>query len=144
MPKKQVYLVVLAALVGGICLYVNRDWFSRRPIQITHRFHAFGGRFDRAGVAPLMFEFNCRLKLTSIKVVSASEGTNKKPAHALWQLVSESNSVPTRGFLYGMNVPGMRPVYKGTVAEPLDPSQKYRILIEAGSAKAQHDFDLNP
>jgi hypothetical protein len=91
-----------------------------------------------------MFEFNRRLKLTSIKVVSAGDAaTNKFPA-PLWEMVSDSNSVPTRGFLYGMAVPGMRPARKGAIAQALDPDQKYRLLIQVGSQSAAHDFDLNP
>ena len=142
MTKKPIIVVTLILLIGAVCLYVNRDWFSKPPIQISHRFHAFGGRFDNGGgVAPLMFEFNRSLKLTSIQVVAAggASGTN-----VLWHMVSDSNSVPTRGFLYGMKVPGMRPWLKGSIAAQLDPDQKYRLLIKAGSVHAEHDFDLNP
>lgn len=138
-------LVTLVALIGGLCLYVNKDWFARRPIQITHRFHPFGGRFDNGGgVAPLMFEFNQKLKLTSVKVVSVTEALTNKYPHVLWEMVSDSHSVPTRGFLYGMKIPGMRPAYKGVIAEPLDPDQEYRLLIRASSLTAEHNFDLNP
>ena len=145
MSQKQAILLTLVALIGGFCLYLNRDWFARRPIQITHRFHPFGGRFDTGGgVAPLMFEFNRKLKITSVNVVSLTDAMTNKFPHSLWRLVSDSNSIPTRGFLYGMNVPGMRPAFKGVKAEPLDPAQKYRLLIQAGSTKAQHDFDLKP
>ncbi len=145
MTRKPILLVTLVALIGGICFYVNRDWFAKRPIQISHRFHAFGGRFDAVGgIAPILFEFNRPLKLTSIKVVCAPEALTNKFPHALWEMVSDSNSVPTRGFLYGMNVPGMRPAFKGVIAEPLDPAQKYRLVVQAGSLKAEHEFDLNP
>jgi hypothetical protein len=144
MTQKPILLVTVAMLCAGLLLYVNRDWFKRRPIQISHRFHAFGGRFDRAGQAPLLFEFDRKLKLTSVKVIPlAGLQTNKFP-HPIWQMVSDSNSVPTRGFLYGGAVPGMRPALKGAVADRLDPAQKYRLLLEAGSAKAEHDFSLDP
>ncbi len=144
MTKKPLLVVTLLIAIG-ICVYVNRDWFARRPIQISHRFHPFGGRFDNAGgVAPIMFEFNRKLKLTSVKVVSATEALTNQYPHVLWQMVSDSNSLPTRGFLYGMNIPGMHPAYKGVVAEPLDASQTYRLLIQAGSVKGEHDFGLNP
>ncbi len=145
MTKKPLLLVTLFAVIGGICLYFNRDWFSKRPIQISHRFSAFGGRFDPSGgIAPIMFEFNRTLKLTSVKVISATEALTNKFPHALWEMISDSNSVPTRGFLYGMKIPGMRPAYKGVIAEPLDPAQTYRLLVQAGSQKAEHEFDLNP
>ena len=143
LPKQPTtILLVLAALLSGVLVYSYGDWFHRHPIQITHRFHAFGGRFDTGGVAPLMFEFNAKLKLTSVKVVVLGDPSTNSTAHTLWHMVSDSNSVPTRGFLYGMDIPGMRPSLSGVIAEPLDPTQKYRLLIEAGSIKAQHDFDL--
>lgn len=91
-----------------------------------------------------MFEFSQKLKLKDVKVVSAAEALTNKYPHALWEMISDSNSVPTRGFLYGMNIPGMRPAYNGVIAEPLDPSQKYRLEIKAGSLRAEHEFDLNP
>ena len=145
MPKRTTtFLLVLSALLGGILVYNYGDSFRRRPIQITHRFHAFGGRFDSAGVAPLMFEFNAKLKLTSVKVVPLCDLLTNKLAHPIWHMISESNSVPTRGFLYGMDIPGMQPSVSGAIAEALDPTQKYRLLIESGSLKAQHDFDLAP
>ena len=144
MPRQPTtILLALAGLLGGVLVY-NGDWFHRHPIQITHRFHAFGGRFDAGGVAPLMFEFSARLKLTSVKVVALGDTLTNSTVHTLWHMVSDSNSVPTRGFLYGMDIPGMRPSFGGVIAEPLDPTQRYRLLIEAGSIKAQHDFDLVP
>jgi hypothetical protein len=38
----------------------------------------------------------------------------------------------------------MRPAVKGAVAEPLRPGVKYRLLIQAGSEKAEHDFVPRP
>jgi hypothetical protein len=145
MAQKRILLAALGAALVGIFIYANRDWFFKHPIQISHRRNPFGGRFDPgAGPAPLMFEFDRRLKLTSIKVISVSEAENSKIPHALWQMISDSNSVPTKGFTYGMAVPGMRPVYKVLTVDPLDPAKKYRLLIEAGSLRAQHDFSLDP
>jgi hypothetical protein len=144
MTQKQILLVTLAILGGGLFMYEYRDWFSARPIQISHRFYAFGGRFDSGGKAPLMFEFDRKLKLTSIKVVSIADALTNKYPHALWTMTSKSTSVPTRGFLYGMDVPGMQPAVNGVSAEPLEVEGKYRLMIQAGSLKAQHDFDLDP
>lgn len=143
MTKKQTLFTILVVLMGGFVLYLNRDWFLKPPIQISHRFYAFAGRFNNEpGTVPVMFEFNRKLKLTSVKVIAVSDQQTNQHPHALWNLVSESNSVPTRGFLYGMNVPGMRPAYEGTAAEPPELGVKYRLLLQAGSFKAQHDFTL--
>jgi hypothetical protein len=144
MAKKPIMLVALLAVIGGIFLYINKDWFKRRPIQISHRLYRFGSRFGGEGSpAPVMFEFDRRLKLTSLKVVAVWEAATNKFPHAFWQLTSDSNAVPTKGVVYGLDVPGMRPVMKGLTADALDPNQTYRLFVEAGSLKAQHDFTLD-
>jgi len=144
MTKKTFLLIAFAVAVVGAILYLNKDSFGRVPIQISHRFHAFGGRFGSdSAAAPVMFEFNRQLKLTCVKVVPlAAAGTNRF-VQPVWHLVSDSNSVPTKGFLYGTAVPGMRSALRGVVADPLDPSITYRLIIQAGSLKAQHDFALD-
>ena len=145
MTQKNTLLIALLVVVGGLFIYLNKDWFQRRPIQISHRLYRFGGRFRGSDTPiPVMFEFDRRLKLTSIKVVSFADTLTNKYPHPLWHMISSSNSVPTKGVVYGMDVPGMRPAVNGATADPFDPQQKYRLLLEAGSLKAQHDFTLEP
>ena len=144
MTRKYWALLAVALVLGALSLYFNTDWFRSQRIQILHR-SAPSALFRRKRpgnpvTAPVMFEFNRKLKLTDIKVVSVSElATNKYP-QLFWHLVSDSNSVPTRGFAYGISVPGMRPATKGIEPYPLEPGVKYRLLLEAGSTKADHDF----
>ncbi len=143
MDKKQTMLALLLVVIGGLFLYANRDWFQRRPIQITHRLYRFASRFkNQGGPPPVMFEFDRKLKLTSIKIMALDDVLTNKYPHALWHMVSSSNSVPTKGFVYGLNVPGMSAASKGLAAESLEPGQKYRLVIEAGSVKGQHDFTI--
>ena len=124
MAQKPLLPIALLVVIGGFFIYLNRDWFQQRPIQVSHRIYRFAGRFGGADTpTPVMFEFDRRLKLTSIKVL---------------------DSVPTKGVVYGMDVPGMRPAVNGATADPLDPQQTYRLLLEAGSTKGQHDFTLEP
>ena len=145
MDKKQTLLALLLVVIGGLFVYANRDWFRGRPIQISHRLYRFASRFNNAsGPTPVMFEFDRKLKLTCIKVLSVDDVLTNKYPQPLWHMTSSSNSVPTKGFVYGMNVPGMRSASKGVTAEPLDPGQRYRLLVEAGSVKGQHDFSLEP
>ena len=144
MINKRFLLAALAVVLGGLLLYFNKDWFARRPIQISHRYHAFAARFSEGAAAPMLFEFNRTLKLTRVKVFCLDSSPTNTYARPLWQLVSDSNSVPTKGFVYGMNVPGMRPALAGVVADPLEPGLRYRLHVEAGSAKADHDFSLEP
>jgi hypothetical protein len=145
MTKKPILLILVTAVIGGAWLYVNRDWFANDRIQIHTRVVPAGVGLRRleapaAGAAPIMFEWDRKLKLTSVKVIPVAAMETNKYAHEIWHLVSDSNSVPTRGFIYGMRVPGMRPASKGLDPEPLVPGEKYRLFLQAGSLKVEHDF----
>ena len=151
MTKKHVLLILVTVAIAGVWLYVNRDWFATARIQIHTRLVPTAlMRFQRrtkqgaapspAAATPILFEWDRKLKLTSVKVVPLADLETNKYAHETWNLVSDSNSVPTRGFIYGSAVPGMRPATKGLDPEPLVPGEKYRLLLQAGSFKAEHDF----
>lgn len=147
MAKKQWMLIALAVLLGGISLYLNKDWFAKDNIQILSRSRparaGFFGRkkqVDTGDIDPIFFDFNRRFKLTSLKVVSVPESLTNKYPHAYWHLISDSNSVPTKDFMYGSSIRGMRPEVKGAPPEPLEPGVQYRLLVEAGPMKATHDF----
>ncbi len=149
MTKKQWYLIALAVVLGGVSVYLNSDWFAGEDIQIIHRSLARpmfgkGRRPNNSPVDPIVFGLNRKLKLTAIKVVALSDLETNKYPHALWNLVSESNSPPVKSFNYGAAVPGMHPAVKGIAPEPLQPDVGYRLFIEAGSKKAQHDFVPRP
>lgn len=143
MSGKSIFVTIGVVVLAGIALYANRERFMRKPIQITHRLHRFGGRFDDpSGVAPIMFELDRKARVTSIKVVFASEIATNQHAHPLWHLVSDSHTAPLRGFLYGMDIPGMHPAVKGATPDRLAMGPTYRLLLEAGSLKTHYDFDL--
>jgi hypothetical protein len=145
MKKKNILIVVLIILLGGLSLYLNRDWFASEEIQISHRSVSPRRLSKRVPVAKtaansVVFFLNRKVKLTSVKVVLASDIQTNEYPHAIWNLVSDSNSVPVRDFIYGAPIRGMRLAVKGVPADPLEPGVNYRVLIEAGSDKAEHDF----
>ncbi len=145
MTRKVWMLIGLAVLLGGLSLYLNRDWFRKDNIQIYHRSRPLIGAFrrnrpDTSLVNPLVFGFDRSLKLKSIKVVPVSDIQTNKYPHPLWYLISDSNSVPTKDFVYGAQIRGMRPNVKGAVAEALEPGVPYRLFVEAGAFKGEHDF----
>ena len=149
MTKKNWILLALAVVLGSFSLYLNRDWFSGDNIHIYHRSRPARiffrrVRADSSAVNPLLFGFNRRLRLTTLKVVAVCDLETNKYPHALWHLVTESNSVPTRDFMYGMAIRGLHPALKGAQPEPLLPGVKYRLYVEAGSLKAEHDFVPDP
>jgi hypothetical protein len=88
-----------------------------------------------------MFGFDRKLKLKSVQVIPVSDIQTSKFPHAIWYLVSESNSVPTKDLTYGVPVKGMHPKVSGTTPGQLTPGDTYRLLIETTTAqKAEHDF----
>jgi hypothetical protein len=150
MTRKTWMLIALVVVLGGTSLYLNQDWFAKDVIQITHRSRPARATFFRrqrpsdSQVNPLVFGFDRKLKLTSIAVVPLSDILTNKYPHPIWHLVSTSNSVPTKTFYYGERIKGMQPEVKGATADPLEPGVQYRLLVEAGSFKAQHDFAPDP
>jgi len=141
-------LIALAVVLGGFSLYLNKDWFAKDDIHIFHRSRPQRAGFFRrnrpapvdSATDPVLFGLDRKLKLKSVKVIALADlATNKYP-HAIWHLVSESNSVPTKEFSYGAPIPGMHPALKGVHADPLEPGVQYRLVIEADNRKAEHDF----
>jgi len=140
-------LIVLALTLGGLSLYLNKDWFAGDIIQIHHRSRparmGFFRRSKRPAASdtdPVFFAFDRKLKLKSLKVIPVSEIETNKYPHPIWELVSDSNSVPVTEWIYGATITGMRPSVKGATPDPLEPDVKYRLVIEAKTGKAEHDF----
>lgn len=148
MTRKQWMLIALVAVLGGLSLYLNRDWFAGENIHVYHRsLPARAGLFKRKRAAtddslvnPVLFGFDRKLKLTSVQVIPVSDIETNKYPHAIWYLVSDSNSVPVKDLTYGVPVKGMHPKISDTIPDQLQPGERYRLLIETASLKAQHDF----
>jgi hypothetical protein len=149
MTTKNWTLLALTVLLGSISLYLNRDWFAGDNIQIMHRSRPARGAFrrprsDNPLIDPISFWFDRKVKLTSLKIVPvAAIETNKYP-QPIWYLISDSNSVPVKEFTYGMHIQGMHPFFKGVNPDPLEPGVKYRMLVQVGKQKAEHDFVPEP
>jgi len=147
MTKKVWMLVAAAIVLGAVSIYFNRDWFAKDHIQIFDRSRPARGPLasrGRAGnnpaINPIVFGFDRNLRLTSLKVIPVSDIETNKYPHPIWHLITESNSVPIKEFGYDARIRGMHPAVKGDKADPLEPGVKYRLLIEAGPQKAEHDF----
>ncbi len=145
MTKKTLSILGLVILLGGLSLYLNRDAFAPEVIQISHRSIAprdwmKRGPTAKAPANPVVFILNQSLQLTKVKVVTATDAATNKYPHAIWHLVSDSNSVPIKEFIYGTPVRGMKLAVKGVGADLLQPGVDYRLMLEAGSKKLEHDF----
>ena len=151
MTRKHWILIALAVALAGLSFYLNKDWFAKDHIQITHRSRPVRAGFSRRksptadmAVNPIVFGFNHSLKLKSVQVIPVSEIETNKYPHPIWHLISDSNSVPTKTFVYGQSIRGMRPEVPGAAADPLEPGTKYRLLVEAELFMGQHDFVPEP
>jgi len=149
MTTKNWTLLAVAVLLGSLSLYLNKDWFAADRIQLMHRSRPSRGAFrrpraDNPLIDPLSFWFDRKVKLKSLKVIPVLDLETNKYPQPIWFLVSDSNSVPIKEFTYGLGIKGMRPAYKDTHPDPLEPGVKYRLLVEAGNEKIQHDFIPEP
>jgi len=152
MPRlKTVLTVALILGLAGLALYLNGDWFAKRHIQISYRVSPWLKDARRGRVrpgsdlgVPVVFSLDSYYRLTSVKVVIASEIATNKHAHPLWELVTSSNSIPTGSFAYGERLRGMTPAVKGALPDPLEPGVTYRLLIKTRKQEAQHDFTTTP
>jgi hypothetical protein len=151
MTKKQCITLLFALLaVAGVYYYLFLDTRGRPDIQISHTLRADNSALLRRNAGtPLenipkrvIFALQGAYKLTELKVVSISELATNEHALPVWHLVSDSNSIPIRGFFYGERIRGMRSAIKDAAPEPLATNVPYRLYVEAGRLKAQHDFTL--
>jgi len=142
---KNISILCFIVLLAALSLYLNRDRFAPEVIQLSHRSITPRGWFTRGPQSkspanPVIFLINKSLRLNSVKVVIAEDAATNKFPRAIWNLVSESNSVPVKEFIYGSGIGGMHLAIKGVGADQLQPGVSYRILVESGSTKLQHDF----
>ncbi len=130
MNKKNWILIAIAIVLGGVYIIHFSGWFKPKVLAIAHN-----GRFGQ-----MNFTLGNSFKLTSIKVVSVSALESNKYALPVWELTSDSNSVPVKLFYYGQRIGGMKPAIASALPEPLVAGTTYRIFVQAGSLKAQDDF----
>jgi hypothetical protein len=145
MSKKEIVLIFVVLLLGGVYVYFFTNFLEKPTIQILAQIRPGSSRNRssrdaRSSVDPVSFTLDGKYELTSIKVVADGEYQTNKYAHALWHLVSESNSVATKGIIYGMRIKGMESDIAKARPEPLQPNTPYRLLLEAGKYKGETVF----
>jgi hypothetical protein len=148
MSKTKIIAVTILLLgLIGLSLYLNRDYFRKEGIQISHRLSPWmqarrpGARNPNDLGMPVTFMLNGFYKLSSVRVVESTKIETNKYAVPVWRIISDSNSVPTSSFNYGGYIKGMHPEAKGSRPEPLQTGVKYRLTVVTDkNLEAQHDF----
>jgi hypothetical protein len=149
MTKSSIVLVAVLALLGVIYAIYFTDWFEKDTIQIiaTIRPPASARQArtaprarDEAPVYPVTFAFDNKYKLTKVSVLAADDvRTNKYPT-PLWELISDTESVPTKILHYGVAPRGMKPSVPRARPQPLQPDVVYLLRLEAGKIRAETNF----
>ena len=91
----------------------------------------------------MFFALGQPCKLTSVKVLSVPELETNKYAHPVWELISDSNSIPTRTFAYGEHIHGMHPPVKGEQPGTLQMDIPYRLIVQTSQLTGTHDFTVS-
>jgi hypothetical protein len=140
MTKNTITLLVAAVVLAAVYAYYFTDWITPPVIQISPQIRPMRAPRGSTGIYPVTFTLDGKYILTSLKVVPvAALETNKNPL-PLWHLIPGTNSLPTKGFMYGVRIPGMVPAVTNARPQRLVPGIKYRLLIQSGRAKGQADF----
>lgn len=151
MAKKQWILLAVLVLLAAVYVCAFTHWGRRPAMQISHtansRQKGLVGPRVRAGAintAIMTFNFDRPYQFTEIKVVRLSDWQTNKSALPLWHLISDSNSVPTRKFNYGVAIGGMKPFVPKAWPKPLEANVTYRLFLTAGNIQGQNDFTPPP
>lgn len=138
MRKKDIFLIGVLLVVGGVYIHYFSHWFEKPQIAISASLRPN----RRAGGVLAVFTMNDSFRLTALKVVPLEGGKINPLASPVWNLASDSNSVPMRAFRYGQPIRGMKPVLKGVHPDPLLPGTEYRLMVSAGDVTASKDFKM--
>jgi hypothetical protein len=139
MQKREIIWIAVLVLVLGAYYHFFGGRFAAKQIVIHASLRP--SRRAAAPVFPVCFTLNGDFKLTSVKVVPLDDDGQVNPATVpVWNLISDSNSAPVRAFLYGQQIPGMKPALANVQADPLTPGVVYQIQISSGKLSAATPF----
>ena len=147
MTKQSLVLITfLVALIAAYVVFFT-DWFRHGQIQILPQIRPpLRGVKTPVGdtpVYPVTFAFDKKYRFTEIRVVATDdEKTNKFP-HAVWHMISDSNSVPLKAVVYGARINGMKPKVPRGQPDSLQPDVSYHLYLEAGDDKGDKLFQTH-
>jgi hypothetical protein len=144
MTKKNWLLVIFLIALAAVYVIWFTDWFKPKTFHVSHTIRQM--HFRRRGAIntepALIFGVEPPQEVTEIKIVSLADFEKDPETLPIWHLISDSNSPPTRDFVYGQRVRGLRPSIAGAEAGELQTNMVYRIFIKAGRARGQQDFEI--
>ena len=143
MTTKNWCLTGIAVLLAAAYIAFFTEWFKPQTVKIFHTSRNLRVGKAQTGALPgLIFGINRQLKLTDIKVVPLTASETNHSSLPVWHLVSDSNSVPVKAFFYGQPIRGLKPAVPGSRPQALETNVPYRLIVEAGKVRGEHDFEL--
>jgi hypothetical protein len=142
MQKREITWIVVLLLLAGAYIHFFSNWGQKREIRVLASVRPSLPQFRRRGGAPavtnafpfrVIFELDGSYKLTGLELTELDPQHTNGGDHALWHLVSKSNSLPVKVFQYGQLIKGLEPDIEGAQPEPLAPGGIYRLEVSAGS-----------
>jgi len=141
MTKKSILLISVAVALAACYLYYFTDWINPPVIQILPQLRPpRNPARNPSPVYQVSFNLDGKYRLTSVKVIPIQALATNKNAAPIWNLTTSSNSLPQKGFFYGVPIPGMRPALTNARPQRLQPEVAYRLFVKSGRAKGQVDF----
>ena len=142
MDKKSTSLVVVLLALVLVYVIFFTDWFKPHRMTLFYSTRQIEYFRARADLPYVLFGLGGTYRLTDVKVVSLDELNKNASAPSVWHLVSQSNSVPIKMFIYGEHIHGMKPDFKGDQPKNLQTNEIYRLFVTAGRYKGQIDFKV--
>jgi hypothetical protein len=143
MNKKNLILITFAVALGVVYVVFFTEWFRPQTVKIFHTTRFTSRQRAAGGAMPeLMFGLSQKMPLSEITVISLDPAQTNLTSVPLWHLISNSNSVPVKSFFYGQYIRGLKPAVAGSRPEPLATNVPYRLIVQSGKIKGQHDFEL--
>jgi hypothetical protein len=140
MRKNEIIWVSILVILAGVYVKYFSHWGEKPQMAINASLRP--NRRTRPVTMMIAFTLNDAYKIKDIKVVPLADGKVNTAALPVWDLSSDSNSVPTRAFRYGQPIHGMKPALKGVHAEPLAPGTAYRLTVSTGNITGSTDFRM--
>lgn len=143
MQKREIVWIAVLVALGATYYHFFSGRFAQKPITIHASLRP--SRRSDSDVYPVYFTLNDDMKLTSVKVVELEDDGQVNPGTTpAWNLVTESNSAPTRAFFYGQHIKGMKSALANVQPDPLTAGVVYRLTVSAGKMTATKDFKTEP
>ena len=135
MTKKTLVLISVAVILGAVYVFNFTNLFQKPEIKILPQIRPPRAKSrvpaGDTAVYPVTFAFDKKYAFTEIRVVAEADEKSNKFPHAVWHMISDSNSVPIKAVSYGAPLVGMKPKVPKTRAEALEPDVPYVLYVEA-------------